>query len=242
MLSASGVGPETLEDAPEGTKPPVEPLSNPQKAVIEKIAKISFSDMDWTKIDFARYDFTSMSRTKPQAREARQVAMRLKAIVNSLNRATDALRAPRRNGDKISIHRKAMVLIAYELTPDHSVTRFVYNISRLSELRSAARRAQLISFEKTQKNYSRLRWTLLILTLASIFEAHGRKATASKWARSSEPLPSLFVRFVRAVGQTLPNDVYEDRISEAAISKIASDGLKLHRRIGRETGRNDSIC
>ena len=123
MLSASGVGPETLEDAPEGTKPPVEPLSNPQKAVIEKIAKISFSDMDWAKIDFARYDFTSMSRTKPQAREARQVAMRLKAIVNSLNRATAALRAPRRNGDKISIHRKAMVLIAYELTPDHSVTR-----------------------------------------------------------------------------------------------------------------------
>jgi len=246
MRSASGVSPEILESVCGVTKPPVERLIDPQKAKIAKTAKLSFNDMDWAEIDVARHDFTSMCRTKPRSLEDRRVAMRLGAIANSFHYAVDALRAPQRNNDEdqISTYRKTIVLLALELSSDRSAPKLVQIIFLTNALQSAARRAQLKAIEDADKNYSRFRWTPLIHTLASIFEAHGCKPTAAKWARASEPHASVFVEFVRAVLETLPSEVNECRKSIGAISKIVSDGLKSHRIVRRvlKTGRNDSIC
>ena len=244
-MSASGVGPETSEDIPVVTKPPVEQLSDHQKAIIAKKANLSFSDMDWEEIEVSRYDFASLFRTKSQARVALQIAKRLEVIVKSLDHTMDAFGKPRQiDGNQISTHLMTLAYLSRELSSDQGTTKLVKNILLLKRLRSAARHAQLRSIEDSHKNYSRHRWTALINTLASIFDAHGCKTTAAKWGRSSELRQrSLFVDFVQAVLETLPSDMNDHRKSVGALSKIVSGKLKLHRAVRNflKTGRSEAI-
>lgn len=217
--------------APE---PIVSKLTDVQREQITEAARISFSADDWDKIELARRDYIWTHSVKRQAIEYQSFAARLKLIAQG---ADDILRGlcgtkPSKNGRTISYPLDTTtVLVMHELMVGESTTQSPLELLPILHhlKKSAAAAIQRTQHWSKQSTWS-YDWHGFINLLASAFENHSIKPTASKTSRARNPELSPFVKFVWSIMQTIPKEFREHVQSPNAMAHAVASSLAFRRR------------
>lgn len=213
---------------------PVARLSDEERTQIKEAAGIGFSANSWEKIELARRTYIRIHSVKRTAIEYQTFATRLKLIIEG---ADDILRglcgaAPTINGGTTNYPLDTTtVLLMHELTLGERNAHSPFElVSMVHHLRKSASSAMQRTQDWPKQNAWGNDWHGFINLLASVFEDHSMKPTASKTSRAKKPDLSPFVNFVWNIMQTIPKEFHEHTQSQNAMAHAVASSLAFRRR------------